>query len=142
MRGPGEARLATSVVELRRREFETAGLGTTGTIQGDAREKAIRDKLREVLSGNNAVTKGVVINSYGNASHQTDIVTPKQPAERQSCGTLAWYASTTARGWAAGSLLKGRAICRPALNSGSCGSASCSLASMAIRSLRASLMDS
>lgn len=55
-------------------EFETAGLGTTGTIQGDAREKAIRDKLQEVLSGNNAVTKGVVIDSYGNASQQTDIV--------------------------------------------------------------------
>lgn len=88
MWGPGEARLATPVVELRRREFETAGLGTTGTIQGDAREEVIRDKLQEVLSGNNAVTKGVVINSYGNASHQTDIVTPKRPAGRQSCGTL------------------------------------------------------
>ena len=68
------AELIQRMGEQLSQEFETAGLGTTGTIQGDAREKAIRDKLQEVLSGNNAVTKGVVIDSYGNASQQTDIV--------------------------------------------------------------------
>ena len=41
-------------------QFEEAGLGTTGTIVGDAREKVIRSKLQEVLAGNNKVTKGVI----------------------------------------------------------------------------------
>lgn len=68
------AELIQRMGEQLTQEFETAGLGTTGTIQGDAREKAIRDKLQEVLSGNNTVTEGVVIDSYGDASQQTDIV--------------------------------------------------------------------
>ena len=55
-------------------QFEEAGLGTTGTIVGDARENAIRHKLQEVLSGNNRVTNGVIIDSYENISQQTDIV--------------------------------------------------------------------
>ena len=56
------------------RQFEEAGLGTTGTIVGEARENVIRSKLQEVLSGNNRVTKGVVIDSYQKISQQTDII--------------------------------------------------------------------
>ena len=56
------------------KQFEEAGLGTTGTIVGDAREKAIRNKLQEVLSGSNRVTRGVIIDSYQNVSQQTDII--------------------------------------------------------------------
>ena len=55
-------------------QFDEAGLGTTGSIVGDAREEAVRRTLQRVLAGNNRVTSGVVIDSYENASRQTDIV--------------------------------------------------------------------
>ena len=68
------ARLLERMGEQVTNLFEEAGLGTTGTIVGDVRENAIRSKLQEVLSGNNRVTKGVVIDSYQNISQQTDII--------------------------------------------------------------------
>ena len=68
------ASLLQQIGEQVTKQFEEAGLGTTGTIVGDARENAIRSKLQEVLSGNNRVTKGVVIDSYLKISRQTDII--------------------------------------------------------------------
>lgn len=68
------ARLLERMGEQVTSQFEEAGLGTTGTIVGDAREKVIRGKLQEVLAGNNRVTKGVIIDSYQNISRQTDII--------------------------------------------------------------------
>ncbi len=55
-------------------KFKDAGLGTTSTIVGNAREQVIRGNLQELLAGNNRVTTGVVIDSFENASQQTDII--------------------------------------------------------------------
>ena len=68
------ARLIRNIGEQVTQQFEEAGLGTTGSIVGEAREDAVRRTLQRVLAGNNRVTSGVVIDSYENASRQTDIV--------------------------------------------------------------------
>lgn len=68
------AKLLQAMGEHVTHEFEEAGLGTTATIVGDARERTIRTKLDEVLAGNNRVTTGVVIDSEQRASQQTDVI--------------------------------------------------------------------
>lgn len=55
-------------------KFEKAGTGTTPATVGMAREKAVRDKLKQLLPGSIDIGTGFVIDSFGNTSKQTDIV--------------------------------------------------------------------
>ena len=55
-------------------EFEGAGQATTPSLVGGAREVPVREQLEQILPRGIAVGSGCVIDSYGNASQQTDVI--------------------------------------------------------------------
>ena len=61
--------------------YNASAQATTPGLKGDAREKAVRSKLEDLLPGGIAVGTGCVIDSEGNASDQVDVVL----YERQFC---------------------------------------------------------
>lgn len=54
--------------------FQKAGSSITPATIGAAREKAVRDKLAQLLPGSVDVGTGFVIDSYGNTSKQSDVL--------------------------------------------------------------------
>ena len=55
-------------------EFEGAGQATTPSLVGGAREVPVREQLEQILPRGIAVGSGCVIDSYGNASQQIDVI--------------------------------------------------------------------
>ena len=54
--------------------FEDAAQATTPSLVGGAREVPVRKQLEQILPRGIAVGSGCVIDSYGNASQQTDVI--------------------------------------------------------------------
>ena len=55
-------------------EFKGAGQATTPSLVGEAREVPVREQLEQILPRGIAVGSGCVIDSYGNASQQIDVI--------------------------------------------------------------------